>query len=48
MGIYLNPTNQIFKEAVNKEIYVDKSLLIDHIDYLKEKVNKYICLINTS
>ncbi len=44
MGIYLNPTNQIFKEAVNKEIYVDKSLLIDHIDYLKEKVNKYICV----
>ena len=53
MGIYLNPTNQnfyeavnkeIFYEAVNKEIYVDKSLLIHKIEYLRNKVNKYICV----
>ena len=44
MGIYLNPTNQNFYEAVNKEIYVDKSLLIQHIEYLRNKVNKYICV----
>ena len=44
MGIYLNPNNQNFYEAVNKEIYVDKSLLIEKIEYLKEKVNKYICV----
>ena len=44
MGIYLNPNNQNFYEAVNKEIYVDKSLLIERIEYLKEKVNKYICV----
>ena len=40
MGVYLNPNNQNFYEAVNKEIYVDKSLLIERI----EKVNKYICV----
>ena len=40
MGVYLNPNNQNFYEAVNKEIYVDKSLLIERIEYLKEKVNK--------
>ena len=28
MGIYLNPTNESFREAVNSEIYVDKSGLI--------------------
>jgi len=44
MGIYLNPTNQNFYEAVNKEIYVDKSLLIERVEYLRKKVNKYICV----
>lgn len=44
MGVSLNPNNQNFYEAVNKEIYVDKSLLIERIEYLKEKVNKYICV----
>ncbi len=44
IGVYLNPNNQNFYEAVNKEIYVDKSLLIEKIEYLKEKVNKYICV----
>ena len=33
-----------FYEAVNKEIYVDKSLLIQHIEYLRNKINKYICV----
>ena len=42
MGVYLNPNNQNFYEAVNKEIYVDKSLLIERIEYLKEKVNSFI------
>lgn len=30
MGIYVNPGNQAFKEAVNSLIYVDKSELIDY------------------
>ena len=44
MGIYLNPGNQNFYEAVNKEIYVDKSLLIQQIEYLRTKMNKYVCV----
>lgn len=44
MGVYLNPRNNFFLETVNKEIYVDKSLLIEKIEYLREKVNKYICV----
>ncbi len=44
MGIYLNPDNIQFLEAFNKEIYVDKSLLIQQVEYLKKNVNKYICV----
>ena len=44
MGIYLNPTNLLFSEAVHKEIYVDKSLLIQKVEYLRNKENKYICV----
>ena len=36
MGVYLNPNNQNFYEAVNKEIYVDKSLLIERIERKSE------------
>ena len=28
MGIYLNPGNDLFAEAANSEIYVDKTMLI--------------------
>lgn len=30
MGIYVNPGNQLFKEAVNSQIYVDKSELLNY------------------
>lgn len=29
MGSYLNPENALFKMAVNSQIFVDKSMLID-------------------
>ncbi len=45
MGICLDPSNQLFCEAVRNDIYVDKSLLIQQIEYLRHKVNKYICVI---
>lgn len=44
MGICLDPSNQLFCEAVRNDIYVDKSLLIQQIEYLRHKVNKYICV----
>ncbi len=44
MGLYLNPDNKNFYEAINREIYVDKSLLIERLEYLRKKVNKYICV----
>ena len=44
MGICLDPSNQLFREIVCNEIYVDKSLLIQQVEYLRHKVNKYICV----
>ena len=32
MGIYVNPGNASFQEAINSEIYVDKSGLIAYIN----------------
>lgn len=34
MGIYLNPSNDKFKEALNPEIYVDKTELIQYTNKL--------------
>lgn len=44
MGIYLNPNNTAFRESVDKEIYVDKSLLIKKVWSNAKKINKYICI----
>ncbi len=44
MGIYLNPRSNGFKEALNSEIYVDKTGMIE---YFNKKINtkqKYICV----
>ena len=44
MGIYLNPGNELFKEAVNSEIYVDKTMLIDFTNRVIETTQKEICV----
>ena len=44
MGIYLNPTNESFIEAVNSEIYVDKSELISFTNKKIRTSQKYICV----
>ena len=44
MGIYLNPNNIDFKRAVNSEIYVDKSLLIEKINSKLFTEQQYICV----
>lgn len=44
MGIYLNPGNENFKEIVSREIYVDKTMLINDVNEIMEKSNKYICI----
>ena len=44
MGIYLNPNNDRFKQALNSEIYVDKSGLISVTNKRLRTEQKYICV----
>lgn len=44
MGIYLNPGNVSFQEALDSEIYVDKSELIRHTNKVLKTKQKYICV----
>ena len=43
MGIFLNPGNTAFKEAVNARIYVDKTKLIDFTNQFINTPQKFIC-----
>lgn len=44
MGIYLNPDGADFQEALNSEIYVDKSMLIEYTNRVLRTKQKYICV----
>lgn len=44
MGIFLNPGNDNFAEALNSEIYVDKSELISITNKRIKTKQKYICV----
>ncbi|NBI64524.1 AAA family ATPase [Clostridiales bacterium] len=44
MGIYVNPGNQSFKQAVNSPIYVDKSPLIHYINGILNTQRKNMCV----
>ena len=44
MGIYLNRGNELFLQAVNSEIYVDKSELISYTNRILRTQQKYVCI----
>ena len=44
MGMYLNPGNELFGEALNSEIYVDKSMLIVHTNKVLRTQQKFVCV----
>ena len=44
MGIYLNPGNELFAEAVRSEIYVDKTGLIKNTNRVLETSQKFVCV----
>lgn len=44
MGIYLNPKNKGFRDAVNSEIYVDKTGLIACTNKLINTEEKFVCV----
>ena len=44
MGIYVNPGNGAYREAVNSPIYVDKSELISYTNQCLNTLQKYLCV----
>lgn len=44
MGIFLNPDNNDFQEALNSEIYVDKTDLMSYTNKVLRTEQKYICV----
>jgi hypothetical protein len=44
MGIYLNPDNKNFQDALNSQIYVDKSELICYTNKVINSLQKFICV----
>ena len=44
MGLYLNPDNRNFTRDLTKDIYIDKSLMINVINSFIDKNNTYICV----
>ena len=44
MGIYLNPNNIAFKQALNSEIYIDKSLMLEQTNRVIYTEQKFICV----
>lgn len=44
MGIYVNPGNIAFQEAVNSVIYVDKSQLISYTNSILNTLQKNVCV----
>ena len=43
MGRFLNPDNGAFSEAVNSEIYIDKTRLLEYINQVINTTSKFIC-----
>lgn len=44
MGIYLNPKNNNFSDTLKRPIYVDKTMMISHLNNFIDIDNKYICV----
>ena len=43
MGRFLNPDNGAFSEAVNSEIYIDKTRLLEYTNRVINTTSKFIC-----
>jgi hypothetical protein len=44
MGMFLNRGNEEFKTAVNSEIYVDKTDMIDFFNHAINTEQRYVCV----
>lgn len=44
MGVYLNPGNENYREALRRDIYVDKTMMLNVLNRFIESGNKYVCV----
>ncbi|MEZ3485565.1 MAG: AAA family ATPase, partial [Lachnospiraceae bacterium] len=44
MGIFVNPGNHAYKEAVNSRVYVDKSQLVSYMNQILNTNEKHVCV----
>ncbi len=44
MGIYLNPGKTGFEQALNSEIYIDKTEMIGYLNSIANTEQKYVCV----
>ena len=44
MGIYLNPDSSRFEEAINSDIYIDKTGLLEYTNSVLHTMQKYLCI----
>ena len=44
MGVYLNPGNENFKQAINSKIYIDKTGLIAYTNEVINTLQKFVCV----
>ena len=44
MGVYLNPNNDLFRQAVNSDIYIDKSMLIELTNNVFDTSDRHLCV----
>ena len=44
MGMYLNPGSDLFEEALNSEIYVDKTEMVNYVNSVVCTKQKYMCV----
>ena len=44
MGMFVNPDNSAFQVALNSEIYIDKSMLMENTNKILKTKQKYVCI----
>ena len=44
MGLYVNPNNQGFCSAVNSQIYVDKTGMLEFLNSVVNTEQRYVCV----
>lgn len=44
MGIFLNPGNEGFKSALNSQIYIDKTQMLEYTNSVLDSEQRYICV----